>query len=143
MEPSFETLAEWAEALAAALKGAGASFESWAYPRAVGTVKAGIQQLWDEDVRAVWGGGTNPYTRYRFATAVAALPGAGESELLGAEVRGIYAELVVLGLATWPNDVFEVVVSRPERRTDQQDVHGWPTPLASYLRHGHWIPPDP
>ena len=59
---------------------------------------------------------------------------AGEAELLGTKAREVYAELVVLGLATWPEDVFEVVVSRPERRIDQQDVHRWPTPLKSYLR---------
>jgi hypothetical protein len=31
-------------------------------------------------------------------------------------------------------------VARPERRTDQQDPHRWPTPVSSYLRHGSWIP---
>ena len=31
-------------------------------------------------------------------------------------------------------------MSRPERRTDQQDPHRWPTPVSSYLRHGSWIP---
>ncbi|MDA8311626.1 MAG: DUF3883 domain-containing protein [Actinomycetota bacterium] len=111
-----------------------------------GTVGAGldvtpaVRELWEADVRAVWSGGTNPYTHYRFSSGITALPGAGEAELLCTEAREVYAELVVLGLATWPDDAFEVVVSRPQRRIDQQDAHRWPSPLKSYLCGGRWIP---
>ena len=41
---------------------------------------------------------------------------------------------------TWLPDVFEVKVSRPERRGHLQDVHAWPTPVSSYVRHGQWLP---
>lgn len=99
-----------------------------------------VQELWEAEVRCVWDGGAHPYTRYRFASVMVLLPGAGESELLGPETREVYAQLISLGLATWPDNVFEVVVWRPERRVDQQDVHRWPTPLSSYLHHGRWVP---
>ena len=56
------------------------------------------------------------------------------------EAREIFARLLARGLTVWPSDTYEVTVSRPERRTDQQDPHRWPTPVSSYLRHGSWIP---
>ena len=98
------------------------------------------QKFWEKDVREIWQGGSHPYTRYRFASPLAILPGAVEVGRSGDECRTIYAELVALGLAAWPDEVFEVVVSRPERRVEQLDRHVWPTPLASYLRHAKWIP---
>ena len=87
-----------------------------------------------------WHGGAHPYTRYRMSAPLAVLPGAGEVEALGDEAREIFARLLARGLAVWPTATYEVTVSRPERRTDQQDPHRWPTPVSSYLRHGSWIP---
>jgi hypothetical protein len=103
-------------------------------------LQSDVEASWTDDVQGVWRGGNHPYTTYRFAAAMTSLPGAGEPERLGPECRQVYAELVALGLGSWPDDAFEVVVWRPERRVDQHDTHRWPTPLASYLRHGQWIP---
>jgi hypothetical protein len=61
-------------------------------------------------------------------------------EALDDEAREIFARLLARGLTVWPTATYEVTVSRPERRTDQQDPHRWPTPVSSYLRHGSWIP---
>ena len=99
-----------------------------------------VAQAWANDVDERWDGGSYPYTQYKFSAAVAILPGAGEIEALDSDAREIYALLLARGLMTWPSDVFEVKVSRPERRGDLQDAHTWPTPVSSYVRHGQWLP---
>jgi hypothetical protein len=99
-----------------------------------------VAEAWERGVARGWHGGTHPYTRYRLSAAIAVLPGAGEVEALDDEAREIFARLLARGLTVWPNDTFDVTVSRPERRTDQQDPHRWPTPVSSYLRQGSWIP---
>jgi len=99
-----------------------------------------VAQAWAQDVEERWDGGTYPYTQYKFSGAVAVLPGAGEIEALDGDAREIYALLLARGLMTWPPDVFQVKVSRPERRGHLQDAHSWPTPISSYVRHGQWLP---
>ncbi len=99
-----------------------------------------VAEAWQEDVVGQWHGGAHPYTRYRLSAPLAILPGAGEVEVLDDEARESFARLLARGLTVWPSDTYEVTVSRPERRTDQQDPHRWPTPVSSYLRHGSWIP---
>jgi uncharacterized protein DUF3883 len=99
-----------------------------------------VAQAWARDVEECWEGGSHPYTQYKFSAAIPVLPGAGEVEALGGDAREIYALLLARGLMTWPGDVFEVKVSRPERRWDLQDAHTWPTPVSSYVRHGQWLP---
>lgn len=102
----------------------------------------GVAEAWGEDVAERWDGGRHRYTRYQFSAPIVTLPGAGEIEALDDAARETYARLLARGLATWPPEVFEVRVSRPERRQDQQDVHTWPTPASAYLRHGEWLPVD-
>jgi hypothetical protein len=99
-----------------------------------------LAEAWEQDIARRWRGGAHPYTRYRLSAPLAVLPGAGEVEGLEDEAREIFARLLARGLTVWPSDTYEVTVSRPERRTDQQDRHKWPTPVSSYLRHESWIP---
>jgi Domain of unknown function (DUF3883) len=101
-----------------------------------------VAEAWAQDVAEHWDGGLHRYTRYQFSAPIATLPGAGEIEALDDAARETYAPLLARGLATWPPAVFEVRVSRPERRQDQQDAHTWPTPASAYLRHGEWLPVD-
>jgi Domain of unknown function (DUF3883) len=113
------------------------------WPESVGAGLAlvpSVREGWEEDVRTVWKGGAHPYTRYRFASDVYALPGAGEVERLGSEGREIYAELIGRSLSAWPVEVFETKLWRSERPTDHQDAHYWPTPVTSYLRRSYWLP---
>lgn len=99
-----------------------------------------LGEAWSEDVSQGWRRGNYPYTRYRFSSRIAILPGACDVEVLGDEAREVYARLLARGLTQWSADTLEVTVSRAERRTDQQDVHRWPTPVSSYLRHSAWLP---
>lgn len=99
-----------------------------------------VAQAWAQDVEECWDGGSHPYTQYKFSAAIPVLPGAGEVGALDGDAREIYALLLARGLMTWPPDVFEAKVSRPERRWDLQDAHTWPTPVSAYVRHGQWLP---
>jgi hypothetical protein len=95
---------------------------------------------WTADVEANWSGGTHPYTTYAFSRPLVYLPGAPAVEALSAQARRQFAELVLLGLRSWGDQVLSVTVRRPGRPNSQQDPHVWPTPFASYIRHMPWLP---
>lgn len=95
-------------------------------------------RAWQAEV--LWNGGHNPNTPYAFATELSVLPGAGEIEQLDGEARSIYAELVALGLNTWPDHDLRVKVHRPDRSRDDHNIYYWPTPAGAYLRQAAWLP---
>lgn len=99
-----------------------------------------LSQAWQQDVRTRWNGGNHPGTRYWFSGPIAVLAGAADAERLPGRAREILARLIALGMASWPGDVFEVIVARIDRRESQQDRHRWPTPVRSYIRHARWLP---
>ncbi|WUH92268.1 DUF3883 domain-containing protein [Streptomyces sp. NBC_00433] len=67
---------------------------------------------------------------------VAILPGQREYAAFDDESRRQYAELIVHGLDTWPDDALEF---RFAGGTDRQGTM-WPTPLAAFLSGAPWIP---
>jgi hypothetical protein len=93
---------------------------------------------WQAEVH--WDGGRNPNTPYTFATELSVLPGAGEIEQLDREARSIYAELIALGLNTWPDHFLTVKVYRPDRSRDDHNIYHWHSPAGAYLRQAAWLP---
>ncbi len=79
-----------------------------------------------------------PYTsvEYRPRTHPAILPGQGDYAAFSEEDRRLYAELIVHGLATWPDTALEMRFIR------HSDFSGtlWPTPLSAFLAHEPWVP---
>ncbi|MFD0402533.1 sacsin N-terminal ATP-binding-like domain-containing protein [Kitasatospora sp. NPDC127121] len=98
-----------------------------------------LGDAWAADVRqAGWAEGAHPWTSYRFNTLPVHLPGAAEVTGLKPAARQEFAALLLLGLRSWSKSDFSTTVYRP--RPTNQDVHVWPTPLASALRHLPWLP---
>ena len=101
---------------------------------------ADLARDWPALVRITWSGFAHPWTRYSFDQPLAYLPGAASVQGLGSRARQEFAELVLLGLASWRDSNFAVRVRRPTRPSAQQDPYNWPTPLAAQLRSLAWLP---
>ncbi|MEN8652390.1 hypothetical protein ABCR94_17740 [Streptomyces sp. 21So2-11] len=69
----------------------------------------------------------------------AVLPGQDDYDSFSDEDRRLFAELVVQGLATWPEVALEMEFVR---YTDSAGTP-WPTPLAAFLSQAAWIPQTP
>ncbi|MEV7896655.1 ATP-binding protein [Streptomyces cyaneofuscatus] len=68
------------------------------------------------------------------------LPGQYAYAQLDDESRRLYAELIVHGLATWPDSDLEM---RFVRSVSDSRGTPWPTPLAAFLAQAPWIPQTP
>ncbi|MFG2224967.1 sacsin N-terminal ATP-binding-like domain-containing protein [Streptomyces sp. NPDC048644] len=76
---------------------------------------------------------------YRPRTPQAVLPGQNDYPAFSDEDRRRYAELIVHGLATWPDTALQM---RFIRHSDSSGTL-WPTPLSVFLAHEAWIPQTP
>ncbi|MET7427200.1 DUF3883 domain-containing protein [Dactylosporangium sp. NPDC005555] len=74
---------------------------------------------------------TVPYTP---SPGIAVLPGQVDHHAFDVECREIYAELILHGLAIWPDSALQF---RYVRGADQP---AWPTPLAAFLATSAWLP---
>jgi hypothetical protein len=101
---------------------------------------ADLASIWPALVRENWTDFAHPWTKYSFDQPLSYLPGAASVEGLGSRARQQFAELILLGLASWGDHCFAVRVRRPTRPHAQQDPHIWPTPLAAQLRSLQWLP---
>jgi hypothetical protein len=106
-------------------------------PRKLG-LEQPVAQMWHNEIR--WTGGNHPGTQYAVTPDLSVLPAVMEVETLPQEARQNYAELIALGVSTWPQEYFTVTIYRPGRTRDDHNVHTWPTPLAAYLRAASWVP---
>lgn len=99
-----------------------------------------LASSWPALVRQHWSDFAHPWTRYTFDQPLVHLPGAAAVADLGVGARQEFAELFLLGLASWPASALEVRVRRSTRRWSEQDPHDWPTPLAAQIRSLRWLP---
>jgi len=103
-------------------------------------IDSDLASSWPALVRQRWSDFAHPWTKYAFDRPLVHLPGAAAVASLGTLARREFAELVLLGLAEWPQSNFEVRVRRPTRPWAAQDPHDWPTPLAAQIRSLRWLP---
>ncbi|MFE9619618.1 sacsin N-terminal ATP-binding-like domain-containing protein [Streptomyces sp. NPDC006384] len=100
-----------------------------------------VTRAWASDVRRRWSSGNHPQTPYAFDRAVPHLPGIEAVAKLDGASRRLFASLVLNGLRTWPQHALTVGVRRPSFRHQRTpDLHTWPTPVSSALRHLPWLP---
>lgn len=95
------------------------------------------QRRWRE-VAASWPrhGPLHQQVRYRPTTNVAVLPAQRDWSGFGAESRRLYAELILIGLDSWPDSALEIHFNRETDYTRP----AWPTFVAAFLATAEWIP---
>lgn len=93
---------------------------------------------WHDDVHDRGLGYLNPYTAYRFSHPPQALVAQAEHDALDLRGKELFAELVALGLSSWPDAALRVVLQKVSRPLENPQTI--PTPLASFLRYAGWIP---
>jgi hypothetical protein len=81
----------------------------------------------------------HPYTPYRAREPIGVLPGQADYELLDQSARGLFAELAVAGLESWPDGALEVKWYR-FRHSSRPDERTWPSPITAFLRETAWLP---
>ena len=98
-------------------------------------------ESWKSDVEHFASGGASlAYsTNYSIKGPLWWLPGQADHESFSNDCRELYAALVVEWLEQAPETVFRVAIVHQYYTSDTRQ---WPTPVASFLRGGKWMPAD-
>ena len=98
-------------------------------------------ESWKNDVErfASRGASLGYTTNYSIKGSLWWLPGQADHESFSNDCRELYAALVVEWLVQAPETVFNVAI---EHQYYSSDTREWPTPVASFLRSGKWMPAD-